>query len=174
MFYARKITEDGWFGKGNLDADSISELGTSNHELSVWKIPDISDSNNVDKVALALALTRSKVEEFYMVFLNTLDLEKSARWIVATTQQDGETRYSRMKKAHANFIVPTFWKQGYLGEYIHKLIEDEQNYRYYDAAKLKELVYNAIKSGELVKDEIKNDGSWKRAVTEMENLYGKI
>ena len=121
MLYARKITEDGWFGKDNLDADSVSELGTTNHELSVWKISDMSDSSLVDNVALALALTKSKVEEFYMIFLNPSEIKKSSKWIVETAEQEGDTRYSNMKGEHVNFIVPSFWEQGYLAEYIHKL-----------------------------------------------------
>ena len=88
MLYARKITEDGWFGKDNLDADSVSELGTTNHELSVWKISDMSDSSLVDNVALALALTKSKVEEFYMIFLNPSEIKKSSKWIVETASFD--------------------------------------------------------------------------------------
>ena len=76
MLYARKITEDGWFGKEQLDADSVSELGTTNHELSVWKISDISDDKLVDNIALALALTKSKIEEFYMFFLDPEKLKE--------------------------------------------------------------------------------------------------
>lgn len=60
-----------------------------------------------------------------------------------------------MKGEHVNFIVPSFWEQGYLAEYIHKLIQDEQNYLYYDAAKLKKMAYDAIKDGKLTREEIK-------------------
>ena len=54
MLYARKITEDGWFGKDKLDADSVSELGTTNHELSVWKISDVSNSELVDSIGIVV------------------------------------------------------------------------------------------------------------------------
>lgn len=110
MLYARKITEDGWFGKDKLDADSVSELGTTNHELSVWKISDVSNSELVDSIALALALTRSKVEEFYMILLNPSEIKKSCKWIVSIAEQDGDTRYSSMKGEHVNFIVGTVGK----------------------------------------------------------------
>ena len=49
MLYARKISEDGWFGKEALDADSVSELGTKNHELSVWKVSDAKNNVGVDR-----------------------------------------------------------------------------------------------------------------------------
>lgn len=174
MLYACKITEDGWFGKDKLDADSVSELGTTNHELSVWKISDVSNSELVDSIALALALTRSKVEEFYMILLNPSEIKKSCKWIVSIAEQDGDTRYSSMKGEHVNFIVSSFWEQGYLAEYIHKLIQNDENYLYYDVAKLKKMAYDAVRAGKLTMDDIKNDGSWKKAIKEMEAIYGKI
>lgn len=109
-----------------------------------------------------------------MIFLNPSEIKKSSKWIVETAEQEGDTRYSNMKGEHVNFIVPSFWEQGYLAEYIHKLIQDEQNYLYYDAAKLKKMAYDAIKDGKLTREEIKNDGSWKRAIKEMEEIYGEI
>lgn len=174
MLYARKITEDGWFGKEQLDADSVSELGTTNHELSVWKISDISDDNLVDNIALALALTKSKVEEFYIVFLDPEKLKEVHKWAVEFIPQDGNTRYSIMKGEHTNFIVPTFWEQGVLAIYINEKIQDEHNYIYYDAAKIKKMAYDAMKGGKLLADDIKNDGAWKKAIKEMEEIYGKL
>lgn len=49
MVYARKINEDSWFGKDSLDSDSISELITTNHELSVWKVEDLSNEDKLSK-----------------------------------------------------------------------------------------------------------------------------
>lgn len=174
MLYARKITEDGWFGKEQLDADSVSELGTTNHELSVWKISDISDNKLVDNIALALALTKSKIEEFYMVFLDPEKLKEVNKWVVEFIPQDGNTRYSFMKGEHTNFVVPTFWEQGYLAIYINEMIQDECNYIYYDAAKIKKMAYDAMKEGTLLADDIKKDGAWKNAIKEMEAIYGKL
>lgn len=73
MVYARKINEDSWFGKNSLDSDSISELITTNHELSVWKVEDLSNEDKLNDIALALALSRDAVDEFYVVFI---DLDK--------------------------------------------------------------------------------------------------
>jgi hypothetical protein len=36
------------------------------------------------------------------------------------------------------------------------------------------MAYDAIKDGKLTREEIKNDGSWKRAIKEMEEIYGEI
>jgi hypothetical protein len=70
MVYARKINEDSWFGKDSLDSDSISELFTTNHELSVWKVEDLSNEDKLNDIALALALSRDAVDEFYVVFID--------------------------------------------------------------------------------------------------------
>lgn len=68
MVYARKISEDSWFDKSVLDADSLSELSTNNHELSVWKVTDVTSQDQINDIALALALSRDAVDEFYIVF----------------------------------------------------------------------------------------------------------
>lgn len=174
MLYARRISEDGWFGKSDLDSDSLSELGTTNHQLSVWKIADANNVVDVDRIALALALTKSKIDEFYMVLLNPAEIEVKYRWVVAFVPQEGDTRYKQLKDEHTNFVVETFWEQGYLAEYIHKLLDDEQNYRYYDANTLKKMIYDAVKNGDILWDDIKKDGPWKKAVQEMEQELGPI
>lgn len=169
MLYARKLTEDGWFGKNELDADSISELGTSNHDLSVWKIDDVENVYDVDQIALAIAMGRTKIDELYIVFLDPNDLEDKFKWVVAFSPQDGDTKYTGMKGDHTNFVVPSFWEQGYLAIYIHQLLEDESNFRYYDVEKLRRLAYNAIKQGTLTIEEIKGT-QWKKAVEEIDKL----
>lgn len=173
MLYARKITEDGWFGKDDLDADSISELTIDNHELSVWKINDASNSVDVDKIALALAMINHKVEEFYMVLLDPAGIEEKYKWAVAFSPQDGDTHYSQAKGEHTNFVVESFWEIGYLSEYIHGLLSDEHNYRYYDVITLKQMAYDAAKAGHLTKKDV--DGTnWKKVIKELEIEQGSI
>ena len=36
------------------------------------------------------------------------------------------------------------------------------------------MAYDAVRAGKLTMDDIKNDGSWKKAIKEMEAIYGKI
>ncbi len=173
MLYARKITEDGWFGTDDLDADSISELMVDNHELSVWKINDVSNAVDVDKIALALAMINHKVEEFYMVLLDTAGIEAKYRWVIAFSPQDGETHYTQVKGEHTNFVVETFWELGYLSEYIHELLNDERNYRYYDVITLRQMCYDAAKEGRITKNDVK-DTNWKKVISELEKEQGKI
>lgn len=173
MLYARKITEDGWFGTDDLDADSISELNVDNHGLSVWKISDASNTVDVDKIALALAMINHKVEEFYMVLLDPADIEKKYKWILAFSPQPGDTHYSQVKDEHINFVVESFWELGFLSEYIHELLGDPQNYRYYDVITLRQMAYEAAKEGRLSKKDVK-DTQWKNAIKELEREQGVI
>ena len=172
MLYIRKISEDGWFGKDVLDADSISELGTKNHDLSVWEITNDSGNSNLDEVALALAMTRDNVEEMYVVFLDTIAINTKYQWAVSLNPEDGNTKYIKMKGCHTNFVVGSFWEQGYLAEYIHALIDDTQNYKYYNADDLKKLAYEAAKKGDLIASDLNKN--WKKAVREMADIYGPV
>lgn len=36
------------------------------------------------------------------------------------------------------------------------------------------MAYDAMKGGKLLADDIKNDGAWKKAIKEMEEIYGKL
>ena len=74
MLYARKINDNAWFVGPSLDSDAVSELGTSDHTLSVWQLPD--DKHNLDDIALALALTRDKVDEMFIVFIDVEIIKK--------------------------------------------------------------------------------------------------
>ena len=165
MLYARKISEDGWFGKDDLDSDSISELGTSNHQLSVWKIENICNQTDVDNIALALAMTKSKIEELYMVFLNPSDLTSSYNWNLSFDPQDGDTRFALMKKEHTNIVVKSIWEQGFLSEYIHGLIKDAKNYIYYDVIELRRLFLDAYKAKKIPEEDL--DGQWKKAIKDL-------
>lgn len=174
MLYARKISEDGWFYKDDdLDADSISELNVKEHGLSVWKVSNASNKVDVDKIGLALAMINHKVEEFYMVLIDPANIVNDYKWAIAFIPQPGDTRYSKMKDEHTNFEVMTMWELGFLTEHIHKLIQDEKNYRYYNVPDLKKMAYEAAKNGSLTKKDV--DGSqWRTAIKEMEKIYGDL
>lgn len=173
MLYARKITEDGWFGTDELDADSISELTVDNHELSVWKIQDASNNVDVDRVALALAMIHHKVDEFYMVLLDPAGIEARYKWVLAFSPQPGGTRYTQVKDEHTNFVVESFWELGFLSEYIHELLEDKRNYRYYDVITLRQMAYDAAKEGRLTKNDVKGT-QWQTAIKDLEKEFGVI
>lgn len=172
MVYARKISEDRWFGKDELDADSISELGTSCNQLSVWGVENKNNQDELDKVALALALTKTKIEEFYLVFFDPISLSQTYNWKVSFMDEDGDTRYHNLKNKHKNFIIDSFWELGYLAEYTHRLLEIDDNFTYYDANKLKMLLYDAVKNDEIKPEDIKST-QWSKAFNEIKKQKGE-
>lgn len=170
MVYARKITEDSWFYKPALDSDAISELGTSDHELSVWKVEDITDTNCLNNIALALALSRDAVDELYMVFIDPQKIKSEYKWEVELRDQEGRTGYESMKDEHTNFLLFTYWHQGFLAEHINKLIQNAANYRYYDVSTLVDLLKEAVDNGNIDRGVIKKRfGKWNQKLKELEN-----
>ena len=170
MVYARKISEYSWFGKSVLDADSISELSTNNHELSVWKVADTTNQNEMDDIALALALSRDAVDEFYIVFIDIDKINRDYNWKMGLHDEDGITGFDAMKGEHTNFVLLSFWHQGFLAEHIHQLIQDDTNYRYYDVTTLVDLLEKAIQKGRIDRNDLKKYGRWNKKLKELEKL----
>lgn len=164
MLFIRKIKESSWFdGQKPLDSDSVSDINTTNHELSVWKVAD--DKSNLDNIILALALTRNETYGFYFVYINDEKLAEEYKWEVPICEQDGNTAYQAMKGEHKNLILNNIWDQGFLAEHIYNLLQNEKNYGYYDEPKLLSLLSRAIIDGRITEDELKNNnmGKWLRA-----------
>lgn len=164
MLYIRKIKESAWFLEQKaLDSDSVSDLGTTDHELSVWQVAE--DKSNLDKIVLALALTRDDTSGIYIVFIDYDNFTSKYKCNILVAQQDGNTAFTKRKSEHKNFILESFWEQGFLAEYIHGLLADEVNYMYYDEPRLLDVLTDAIKNGEITIDELKanNKNKWRKA-----------
>ena len=150
--------ETAWFGKDPEDADTISDLATKNHDLSVWKVEDINNKDELCKVVLALAMTRSKIEEFYVVLI---DLEEyNAEYPdhqITLHPELGETQYIAMVDKHINFVLPQIWNQFDLAKYIHAKLQDKSNYHYYSPDDLKLLFDKAVGAGAIQQSELKDD-----------------
>lgn len=153
MLYARKIEESAWmYVSQELDSDSIADLSTSEHELSVWQVPD--DLSTLNDIALALALNRNKADGLWFVLIDTNELEHSTRarkpkgWQVQLTQQEGKSRYTAMNCNHLNFVVSDIWEQGYLSIYIKKELVDKHCHLYYfDLHKMLNILRSKIDNG---------------------------
>ena len=172
MLYARKINDNAWFVGPSLDSDAVSELGTSEHTLSVWQLSD--DKHNLDDIALALALTRDKVDEMFIVFLDIDFIKSEYKWDMELVPQEGDTHYTAMRNQHTNFKIETFWEQGFLAEHIKKLLSDVNNYVYYDVPTLEMLLYNAVKNGLISRTEINMIGRWNKSLKKLEDQLGKL
>lgn len=115
MYYLRKISEQTWFAKPALDSDAISELSTIDHDLSVWKFSGNSiNSEEIDNLALALAMTRSKIEELYIVKIDLSKIQKMYKWTVALHEELGLSYFDRMNNKHTNLILEDFCIKGFL------------------------------------------------------------
>ena len=173
MYYLRKISEQTWFVKPALDSDAISELSTIDHDLSVWKFSGNSiNSEEIDNLALALAMTRSKIEELYIVKIDLSKIQKKYKWTVALHEELGLSYFDRMNDKHTNLILEDFWHQGFLAEFIKKEIECVNNYVYYDVPTLEELLYKAVENGMLAESRVKErGGDWKRSLKKMQDLH---
>lgn len=162
MLYLRKINEEAWFlGQQVLDSDSISDLGTTNHELSVWMIPN--DKSNLDEIALALALTRDNTSGIYIVFLDLDSIKAKYKWDIPVQQQPGLTLFKSRANQHVNLMLNDFWEQGYLAEHIYYLLKDNINYCYYSEPTLTRLLYNQVTSGAILEADLKSKGKWLKA-----------
>ncbi len=155
MLYIRKIKEESWFfEKEALDSDSISDLSTTNHELSVWQIEN--DRSNLDNIVLALALTRNETRGIYVAIINNEDLKTEYNWDITIMDEESDTAYNEMRNEHKNFILSSFWDLGFLAEHIHNLIQDEAKYLYYDEPKLISLLSKAITEGKISLEDLKS------------------
>lgn len=175
MEFVRKIKEAAWFELSPEDADSISDLATQNHMLSVWAVDDVKNQDEVNDVALALAMTRSKIEEFYIVLINKEEFNslfpKNPLYVAL---EDGVTQYTALVKKHRNFVIPQLWEQYSLSKYIHKKI-DENTARFYSYDEIKTIFLNAINAKRINEEDLRDD--WKKEYKnhkkELENVQNK-
>ena len=143
MYYLRGIEIEKWDGKDNLDAVSVSDLRTSDNDLSVWQINDMDE---LEEVGLTMALTKSSIKDVSVVIL---DADKISELGLAITEQPGTSNYTEKNNLHKNISVPTFWEIGFLSEYIHEQLQDEKNFHYFAEEELKETFYKVVKEGNM-------------------------
>lgn len=169
MLYIRKITEEAWVDKPLHDSDSVSDLATQNHELSVWQVDD--DFKNFEDSVLALALTRDKVCGIFVAVLD-LDIIKSEMgWTIKVSDQPGETAYTRFRDQHKNLEICHLNEMGKLAQHINSLMSSGDSIKYVDELRLTELLVERIDSKEISEDDIKNKGKWWKAVKNHRNIH---
>lgn len=156
MLYVRKIKPEKWTGLAKYDSDSISDLETTNHELSVWRLNSKDDKENIDKVALALAMCCDKPAEIMLVLIDPDNLKdhKGRSFRMDLSEQEGATRFKKMKDEHVNFILPSIFELGHLASNIHELLKDISNVRYYNVQELADLFYEACDRDEISPDDV--------------------
>ena len=143
MYYLRRIKPENWEDKESLDAVSVSDLATDDNDISVWQI---NDFNELEEVGLTIAMTKNCLKDVNVVILEDKKLKELGLEI---TNQLGESRYAEKNNLHKNIVVPSFWEIGYLTEYIHDQLQDENNFHYFAEEELKETLYKVAKEGNM-------------------------
>ncbi len=160
MVYMRKIDNEAWDGKPADDSDSISDLATKNHELSVWRIKD--DLSDIDEIALALAMTRDNTKGIMVVLLSTEDIKRQTGFKINIEDQEGQSAYLAKNGDHKNFMLYNVAEMAKLAAYIHLLIgqQADELFRFYDEPQLVALLKSKFRSGEIDGETVKCKGKW--------------
>lgn len=165
MLYLRRISEDAWVDKPLHDSDSVSDLATQNHELSVWQVDDnLNNLNNFEDSVLALALTKDMACGIFVAVLDLDEIKKAYNWNIKVTDQPGDTVYVALKDRHKNFEISHISEMGNLAEHIYKLILAQDSIRYVDEQRLTQLIAEKIDAKELAEEDLNKKGKWKRAL----------
>ena len=167
MLYLRKIDEDQWKDKILHDAVSISDLKTSDNDISVWK--DDGTPGLINKLALAYSLTTGRITDLWCV-----DIPDNLLAGFSFNPAPSSTIFSSMQSLHTNIVVPTLYEMGELAEIIYNLIKEGKQI-YISEQELKECFYNAIKADEILIDfNDKRFRQFRKPLAEIEKEKGKI
>ena len=167
MLYLRKIKTEAWQNKSPRDSDSISDLGTTNHELSVW---EVSDKDNLMEIALAFAMTQSKISDFVAVLLDPDEIENKVGLKLTILDNPGQTLYKAKTFYHKDFILENVDHMIKLAEYIHDIIgsENADLVKPFNVIDLKNELERIVKNGEIKIEDFEDDknkgGQWGKAV----------
>lgn len=133
MVYLRKIEEMRWRNPHFYDSDIISDLQTTEHDISVWCYED-GDDKARDKALLAMIMSRSGFKEFFYVEISDKDL---LRFNFTMNKKEGETQLKKYKSLHRNIEVKTVvgltalaWvvkKKISKGEVLYMEVDEERN-----------------------------------------------
>lgn len=160
MYYLRRVSPDKWDGLPTDDSISLSDLNTSDHDISVWKVAD--DKSNLDQVILACAMANSKVKDFSYVLIDERDIEKLS---LNVNDKLGRTMYVQMRGQHINIETNTGKELCALSVCIH----DEYNNSCKDVTitEIRDCLYRAVKEHRAFSLEFfdeEDSKNWKQAL----------
>lgn len=103
MVYIRKIDEMRWRNHHFYDSDVVSDLITSEHDLSVWCYEE-GNEDAKNKALLAMIMSRSEFKDIFYVELTDKDINHCNFKINC---KEGNTQFGKYKKLHRNIEVKT-------------------------------------------------------------------
>ncbi len=126
MFLARKVTQAKWrpkegFAEGEIAADAVTvDLKTQDNSLSFWRSPT-ETTEDLEKVVLAIAATRNRVEKLEIVWLTDDDLRNDCQTLIDT---EGETPVSELTGLHVDVCLLDYVRLGKIASRIAIALEN--------------------------------------------------
>ncbi len=137
----------------DVSADAITNcLKTSNNDLSVWKIANITELDNAI-LALITGSMQTRLSTLHYVMIDEDALLKSGLTINNT---DGDTAVVDLKKTHNDISNLTYIKLGIVKNLILDSIKIEKS-SFFTKSQLKNLMKNAISEGRLQKSNLNDE-----------------
>jgi hypothetical protein len=154
---ARKINRGRWIRKPYLPetairADSVTDLKTTNDELSLWRC---EGNDDVDQVFLALA-TGSHVTSFDtmdVVLLPEAELTNAGVLIVSVA---GDTAVEELKSRHVNLVRLDLERLGALAETLTEFVKRNEVQRR-TKGQISRLLQSALSAGRLQAEELSEE-----------------
>jgi hypothetical protein len=102
---ARWIIDEGTnrlLSNNDVPSDSLADLNTSSHKLSVWRIEP--DQSNLDEIITAIASTRQKADHFSYILIDKNELSILG---YAFDDNTGATEHKNANNWHSDLISLT-------------------------------------------------------------------
>lgn len=169
MYYIRKVERIKWNGRPLYDSVSIGDLKTDDNDISVWADDDSQDE--CKRLALAFALTTSKISDLYCIRIPETEL--NAKKLNLVPQKSG-TPYLPQQSKHVNIKAPTLYEIGDLAEIMYNEVCSAKVV-YISEQELKELFYQAVQNDEIQMDfNDKKHKNFRKPLRDIELQKGAI
>ena len=131
MFLARMVSRakwerKEWMSNGDISADAVTaDLRTQNNTLSFWRCPKGADAE-IDKVALAIATGRDKIDKVEIVLIDEKDLKNDGQMI---EDSDGNTPVENLVKLHVDVTQLNYDRLGKIAQRVASAVSANQFHR---------------------------------------------
>ena len=164
MVYIRKIEEFRWRAPHFYDSDTISDLHTDQHDLSVWSYRE-GDEEEKKKALLALIMSRCEFKDFFYIELTDKEIGFLKFDI---NDKEGDTQFKKYKYLHKNIEVKTVLGLTSLAWIIKKKVVREEAVLM-EVDDIKELVKQFATPSEMSFDDLLYKG-FKQIYKECNNI----
>lgn len=131
MFLARMVSRakwerKEWMSNEDISADAVTaDLRTQNNSLSFWRCPEGTDAD-IDKVALAIATGRDKIDKVEIVLIDDKDLKKDGQTL---KNSGGRTPVEILAKLHVDVTRLDYVRLGKIAQCVASAVAANQFHR---------------------------------------------